>query len=613
MAVDRQSARAILSRVFGFDEFRAGQGDAINALVEGRDALALMPTGGGKSLCYQIPSIALPGVGLVISPLVALMSDQVAALQQAGVNARCIHSGLPSSDVTETLRLFETGALDILYVAPERAQSARFRAVLERAPVALVAIDEAHCVDKWGHDFRNDYLGLASLRPLTGDAPWFACTATADHRTMEVIRQELQFRDPVIVQGSYDRPNIHYAVIEAAARAPEVSSWIQANHAGQVGIVYCRSRRRTEEMAEQLRAHGHNALAYHAGLDTVLRRGLEAKFRHEEGLVVCATIAFGMGIDRSDVRFVIHAEPPDSLDAYVQETGRAGRDGMPSSARLYIDGRAIVQTIRNLDVDETAEARSKRNRFRAFLGYLEATTCRRRVLLGFFGEDHSGSCGLCDNCDLRPETWDATGVAGNALRAVRETGQRFGSNHLVDVLRGKATAKVVAQGHQELACFGIAADVGAAHWAMVFRHLIARGALRADRYGGLRLGTVAINRDDEILLREPKQKDSKGNSRARPTQRQTTVSMKPSIKAAFETLRTKRLEVARELGVPAFVVFPDSTLHELAAHRPANEAEFLAIKGVGDTKLARFGPAFLEVIRSLPEPVERSTETSPGP
>lgn len=591
-------ARKILRDVFGFDSFRPLQEDIIQTLLDGRDAIAFLPTGGGKSLCYQIPSIVRPGPGLVISPLVSLMTDQVASLQAAGVRASCLHSGMPASDIDRTIRRFVDGELDLLYVSPERAKSDRFKAALFEAAVGLVAIDEAHCIDKWGHEFRPDYIGLGDLRQITGTAPWFACTATADHRTIEVIRENLELSNASVFTGSYDRPNIHYELVPGRARATEVADWIRERHSGEAGIVYCRSRRRTEDFAERLKSAGVPALAYHAGLDPVLRRAAEERFRSDEHLVVVATIAFGMGIDRPDVRFVVHAEPPDSLDAYVQETGRAGRDGLPADARLYVDQATITRTLGFLDHEsDKQQAAVKRSRFSAFLGYLEATGCRRQVLLGYFGESYTAKCGRCDNCVDPPETWDARLVVPLVLRAVQATGSRFGSGHLIDVLRGTQNAKVSRLGHDGLGIFGQASDLAESDLRRVIRHLIARGILRSNQHGGLYRTDVAIDLDKPVPLRR---QEKPSEPRPRDPDRTTTRKRaKSDDQLLFEALRRRRLEVAGKAGVPAFVVANDRTLWDIVSRRPTKLADFLDVHGIGRVKRDRYAHHFLEVLQGF--------------
>lgn len=589
--------RQVLRETFGYDSFRPGQQDVIARLVAGQDTIALMPTGGGKSLCFQIPAICRPGTGLIISPLVALMTDQVASLQSAGVQAACIHSGMGTDEIHRTLHQFAQGALQILYVAPERAQTDPFKRRLATANISLVAIDEAHCVDKWGHDFREDYLGLHALRTFTGNAPWFACTATADHRSIEVIREQLHMGDAEVFQGSYDRPNLTYTVVDTTARGVELAEWIRGQYAGEAGIVYCRSRARTEELAKELRGEGLNALAYHAGLDNVLRRAVEQRFRSEPGLIVVATVAFGMGIDRSDVRFVVHAEPPDSIDAYVQETGRAGRDGLPASARLYVDGRTIARTMRELDDGTGPEARIKQNRFRAFLGYLEANGCRRQVLLGFFGESHAGKCNACDNCLDPPQTWDAREAARAVLFGVRNTGQRFGSSYVLDVIQGRATAKVVQNRHQVAEGFGSAGTWTGTQLQTVFRHLLARGILRSDVHGGLALTGLEPDWDAPLLMRHAKvASTAKPTKAARPTKPKPTVQGDGPDPKLWEALRAVRLKLANEKGLPAFTIFHDSTLQQIATVRPRNEGQFRAISGVGGVKFERYGSVFMDAI-----------------
>lgn len=587
----------VLQDVFGYEAFRPGQREAIDALLSGRDAIALMPTGGGKSLCYQLPSIVREGTGLVVSPLIALMTDQVEALRSAGVAAACIHGGIPRAERQEVLDALASDALDILYVAPERATSSRFQRVLAEAEIGLVAVDEAHCVDKWGHDFREDYLELRRLRAHAGSAPWFACTATADHRTLDVIRDKLDMGDAAAIRGSYDRPNILYEVVDSPARADELAAWISDEHPDGAGIVYCRTRARTEELAGKLADAGLNAVAYHAGRSDADRRRIEERFRREPAMVVVATVAFGMGIDRSDVRFVVHAEPPDGIDAYMQETGRAGRDGLPASARLYVDERTLVRTSKFIAKEEGPKARVKRSRFTAFLGYLEAATCRRQVLLGFFGESHPGDCGACDNCLDPPGTWDAKAAARAVIATVRATGSRFGANYLVDVLRGSGKARIVDNGHDRLSVHGSGSRWSPDELKIVVRHLLARGVLRADEHGGLHVGDPDGDWSGSLMLREPDDPSEHGSSSGSRDTGSRTPELADEDEALFEALKAKRLEIADARDVPAFVVFHDATLLEMARERPLSEDDLLAVHGVGDAKLEKYGDAFMDVIR----------------
>jgi ATP-dependent DNA helicase RecQ len=587
----------VLDQVFGYSTFRPGQKEIIDCLMAGRDAIAFMPTGAGKSLCYQIPSIARSGTGLIISPLVALMLDQVAALRTMGVAAECIHSGLPPADVQAVLHAFVQGKLKLLYVAPERAQSRRFQEWLREAPVSLVAIDEAHCVDRWGHDFREDYLQLKTLRPLTPKAVWFACTATADHRTADTIRLELGLEDAALFQGSNDRPNLRYEVVHGRADPDELVGWVGDVAPREAGIIYCRSRTRTEALAKQLRNRGLKSVAYHAGLENEVRRAVETRFRSEPELVVVATVAFGMGIDRSDVRFVIHADPPDSADAYVQEAGRAGRDGLPSHVRLYADGQSIAQTLRRLDAEAGPQVAVKRSRFSAFLGYMETVGCRRTALLGAFGETHPGHCGNCDNCLDPPNSWNGREAAALLLATVRATGSRFGSGHLVDVLLGRETEKVQRNGHHQLPLFGKGGAWEEGQLQAVIRHLIARGVLRSDEHGGLsRVPSVSL--PDTLPIVTPRKK-SRSRKRIREALRETTekpTAPGPGDEELFESLRAHRLRVAKAENVPAFVVFNDATLREMARTRPTTREELRSVRGVGDFKLERYGEGFLKVL-----------------
>ncbi len=588
----RAAARRVLDEVFGYSSYRRGQEEIIHAILDGKDAMAFMPTGSGKSLCYQIPCIVLPGAGLVISPLVALMMDQVAALQTAGVKAACLHSGLSPPEVDVIVKAFVGGNLKILYVAPERAQTERFQRLLRGANVSVVAIDEAHCVDRWGHDFRENYLGLKQLRPLTPRAVWFACTATADERSASTIRQELGLENAQVFKESNDRPNLHYEVVSHRGTADDIKEWIREYAAREAGIIYCRSRKRAEELAQQLRSRGLNALAYHAGLEAEIRRAVESRFRSEPGLVVVATVAFGMGIDRSDVRFVIHAETPDSADAYLQESGRAGRDGLPAHVRLYADGQGIATAIRHLDADSGPQAHAKRGRFSAFLGYIETVGCRRTALLGVFGENHPGHCMNCDNCDDPPKSWNGREAAGLFLATIRATGSRFGSGHIIDVLHGHETEKIRKNGHDTLPVFGKGNQWNEAQLVAVSRHLVARGALRSDEYGGLSKVPDATLPDElPIVIREGgrRRKDPDKTHKATPSPTRESGEL-------FERLRECRLELARREHVPAFVIFNDATLREMAQNHPRNREALRQVRGVGQFKLERYGDDFLRVL-----------------
>lgn len=474
-----------LRSVFGYSRLRPAQQEIVARLMQGEDVIAVLPTGAGKSLCFQLPSICRPGTGIVISPLVALMADQVASLRTRGIRAACLHAGLAPAEHAEIVARLKAGDVDILYVAPERATSPAFQALLASIRVAMVAIDEAHCVDTWGHEFRPDYQALGQIRNLTNAAPWLACTATADRRCLQVIREHLRLPNAWLLKGSQDRPNLLYELVEGPARAKELAAWITDRHGGETGIVYCRSRIRTEILAAELRSRSIKALAYHAGLEDILRRAVERRFRDEPGLVVVATIAFGMGIDRPDVRFVVHAEPPDCIEAYVQETGRAGRDGLPAGVRLYLDRRTFTRT--GMELAQADEAASiKLERFHQFILYSETTACRRQFLLRYFDEVHPGNCGTCDNCLAPPAAWDGAAAANLMLEGARTADGQLTLPILIDVLQGNLTFRVSSKGLDGLAVFGKGSEWTTSELQRLGRILVATGALQVERSGALR-------------------------------------------------------------------------------------------------------------------------------
>jgi ATP-dependent DNA helicase RecQ len=592
---------AVLKQVFGYDAFRGHQADVIDHVVAGGDALVLMPTGSGKSICYQIPALCRPGVGIVVSPLIALMQNQVAALRQLGVRAAALHSNLYWSDLDETQGQLAAGTLDLVYVAPERLTMPGFLELLARSRIALFAIDEAHCVSQWGHDFRPDYRQLAILHERFPAVPRIALTATADAPTRRDIQRQLGLEDARVFVAGFDRPNITYRVVPKADSKAQLASFIAA-HPGDAGIVYCMTRRKVEETAAWLAARGVAALPYHAGLDAGTRAANQSRFLDEEGLVMVATIAFGMGIDKSNVRFVAHLDLPKSLEAYYQETGRAGRDGLPATAWMSY-GLADVVLLRQLLESSASDDERKqveRAKLSAMLGYCETARCRRQVLLNYFSEDLPEPCGNCDTCLEPVATWDATTAAQKALSAVYRTGQRFGTEHLIDVLRGTATEKIARHGHDRLKTYGVGNDLAKPEWQSVFRQLIAHGYLGVDSegHGGLFLTDAAravLKGERTVELRHDKSAPARSGRRAKSTPGE--VALVGHDEALFHALKALRLELARAQGMPPYVIFHDSTLRAIVERRPRDLATLAEIPGVGRSKLERYGAQFLEVVR----------------
>ena len=597
-------AAETLRTVFGYDRFRPPQDEVIGTVLGGGDALVLMPTGGGKSLCYQIPAMVRPGVGVVVSPLIALMEDQVTALRQLGVRAAFLNSTLGAEEAREVERQLLDGALDLLYIAPERLMTPRALDLLARAPLALFAIDEAHCVSQWGHDFRPEYMQLAVLAERFPDIPRIALTATADARTRTEIIERLRLERARVFVSGFDRPNIRYAISEGGGNAREqLLRFIRQEHPGEAGIVYCLSRKRVEEVAAWLTDKGLTALPYHAGLSAQVRQRHQTRFLKEEGVVIVATIAFGMGIDKPDVRFVAHLNLPKSLEAYYQETGRAGRDGLPADAWMDYGLQDVItlrQMLEGSEADET-QKRIERHKLEAMLAFCELTTCRRQALLQYFDDALPEPCGNCDTCLSPPETWDATTAARKALSAVHRTGQRFGVNYLVDVLLGKEDERIQRFGHHRQSTFGIGTELSGPEWRNLFRQLIARGLLAVDLegHGGLRLTEAcrAVLRGEEPLtLRKRRRPERKAR---RESARNAFVS--DADRALWEALRARRRELAEEQGVPAYVIFHDATLMEMVERRPQTLAQMADIGGVGERKLEAYGEAFLEVLHSSEE------------
>ena len=596
----------LLQSVFGYPSFRGQQQAVVEHLSEGGDALVLMPTGGGKSLCYQIPALLRQGTGIVVSPLIALMQDQVDALREAGVAAAYLNSSLGAEEQREVERQLLAGELNLIYVAPERLLTSRFLDQLERTEVALFAIDEAHCVSQWGHDFRPEYRELAILHQRFPQVPRIALTATADPRTREEIVERLSLRDARQFVSSFDRPNIGYRVGLRHNAKRQLTEFLQG-HQGESGIVYCLSRRKVDDTAAWLAELGVEALPYHAGLDAATRAKNQQRFLREDGVVMVATVAFGMGIDKPDVRFVAHLDLPRSIEGYYQETGRAGRDGLPAEAWMIYGLSDVVTMSQMIAQSESADERKRveRQKLESLLAYAEATDCRRQLLLGAFGEIYPGPCGHCDNCIAPPKTWDATVPAQKALSAVYRTGQRFGSGHVIDVLRGEETERVLSLDHHRLSTFGIGAEMDEKQWRSVFRQLLAAGLLEADAegYGTLRLTAASrsvLSGGKPVKLREDARPERA--SRRRRDSKLVTGGGSLGIEAyeqeLWDALRALRTQLAKQQGVPPYVVFHDATLLAMLRAMPANEDELATISGVGEAKLKRYGSDFLAVINA---------------
>ncbi len=599
----------ILRDVFGYHGFRPPQEEVIDTLMQGEDALVLMPTGGGKSLCYQIPAIARPGTGIVVSPLIALMQDQVAALRQAGVRAACLNSALSPNEARAIEQQLLEGGLDLLYIAPERLMNGRMLGLLERIPLALFAIDEAHCVSQWGHDFRPEYIQLSILHERFPQVPRIALTATADAPTRREIITRLGLDKARVFSTSFDRPNIRYRIAQSDGNAREaLLRFIREEHAGDAGIVYCLSRKKVEAVAEWLMGQGIPALPYHAGLPAATREKNQTRFLAEEGLVMVATIAFGMGIDKPNVRFVAHLNLPKSVEAYYQETGRAGRDGLPADAWMSY-GLQDVITLRQMLEDSAAgdaHKRVERHKLDAMLGLCEMTSCRRQALLAYFGETLAEPCGNCDNCLAPPASWDASVPARKALSCVHRTGQRFGVNYLVDVLLGKADERIRRNGHDALSTFGIGGELDAAGWRSLYRQLIARGLLAVDLegHGALRLSEACrpVLRGEEPLWLRKEVRPARATRRTAGGRSQgwadRQLAASPVERALWDALRARRSELAKAQGVPPYVIFHDTTLMAMLQARPQNLSALAGLPGMGQRKLEAYGEDFLAILRA---------------
>ena len=598
-----------LHDVFGYSTFRGEQEAIVEHINAGGDALVLMPTGGGKSLCYQLPAILREGVGIVVSPLIALMQDQVDALKQLGVRAAFLNSSQDADEAREVTTQLMRGHLQIVYVAPERLLMPSFLNLLdeieEGAGIALFAIDEAHCVSQWGHDFRPEYRKLTVLHERFAHVPRVALTATADAPTRAEIVERLKLEDARQFVSSFDRPNIKYRVTQKANARQQLEAFLDSEHANDAGIVYCLSRKKVEETADWLKQRGWDALPYHAGLDARVRNQNQRRFLREEGVIMVATVAFGMGIDKPNVRFVAHLDLPKSMEGYYQETGRAGRDGLPANAWMTYGLGDVVSMRKMLDSGDAPEERKQveRQKLDALLGFCESTSCRHQTLLRYFGEQHPGNCRQCDNCLSPVDTWDATQAVRMALSCVYRTGQRFGVVHLIDVLLGRNTPKIQQFNHQTLSTYAIGKGLTQAQWSSVYRQLVAAGYLESDieAYGGLKLAESAkpvlkgeaevwLRRDLEVEVNTRKVSKAERGSRAKEGYEE--VADDP----LWHALKAKRMELAREQGVPPYVIFHDSTLLEIMNQKPGSLTEMSRITGVGQAKLERYGDAFLEVL-----------------
>jgi ATP-dependent DNA helicase RecQ len=597
----RPDPDAILHSVFGLHGFRGAQEEIIGHVMAGGDAIVLMPTGGGKSLCYQLPALCRPGVGIVVSPLIALMRNQVAALRQLGLNAAALNSSLTGPERATVRADLRAGRLDLLYVAPERLMMPDLLEMLDESEIALIAIDEAHCVSQWGHDFRPEYLQLAALGRRFPRVPRIALTATADMQSREDIRHRLGLDDARMFVASFDRPNIRYEIVPKASPQRQLLTFLRA-HPGESGIVYCLSRATVETTAAFLQTNGIKALPYHAKLDSELRSRHQDTFLAEEGLVLVATVAFGMGIDKPDVRFVVHVDLPGSLEAFYQETGRAGRDGLPAETLLLYGMQDLV--FRRQMIDQTSAPedvkRIERGKLDSLLGVCETAGCRRQAILAHFGEIMGAPCGNCDTCLTPAETWDATTAARKAISAILRTGQHYGTGHLIDLLLGIKTDKIIAQQHDALPTFGVGKELDRKGWSSVFRQLIVRGIIEVDHdaYGALRPTAIAqpiLRGTEPVHLRRDRSATAATSIMKAKKER---VALSAEATGLFDLLRAERTRLAREQNVPAYVIFHDVTLAAIAAARPRTQDELAEIPGLGKSKIERYGAAILAAVQA---------------
>ncbi len=606
----KQTLESVLRAIFGFDSFRGSQRAVIEHVLAGGDAVVLMPTGGGKSLCYQVPALLRPGLGVVVSPLIALMKDQVDALGQAGVRAAALNSRLTPREAAAIEQAVGDGALDLVYVSPERLLTPRCLDLLGRSRLALFAVDEAHCISRWGHDFRPEYQQLSVLKQRFPQVPLLALTATADEPTRRDIIAQLGLGHAPVFAAGYDRPNLYYRVVAKRSPLDQLWRFLAEEHPGDAGIVYCFTRKAVDETAAWLAARGRIALPYHAGLDSAVRERNQERFLREEGVVVAATIAFGMGIDKPNVRFVAHLDAPKNLEAYYQETGRAGRDGLPADAWMTYGIADVMNLLRLVDTGEAGERqrRIERQKIEALIGYCEAVSCRRQVLLGYFGEPDHPPCGNCDNCREPAETWDGTVAAQKALSAVYRTGQRFGAHYLADVLLGIDNERIRRLGHDRLKTFGVGRELDRRGWLSVYRQLVAQGIVIPDvaGHGGLSLAPAApdiLRGTKTVHFRLDPQRERRDRARARdPKAAPAGAGLDPAAQQLWEALRAWRLAQARQQQLPPYVIFHDATLIEVARRRPSTLAALAQIPGIGRSKLDRYGIAVIAVVTGAQPP-----------
>ncbi len=594
---------SILKTTFGYDSFRLEQENIIDAVIAGHDTLAIMPTGGGKSICYQLPALHFEGTTLVISPLISLMQDQVNSLKQNGIAAAFLNSSLDAREKREIENQLKEGKLKLLYVAPEAIVSGSLMYLIKTIKISLIAIDEAHCVSQWGHEFRPDYTQLHILKEHFPDTPVLALTATADARTRDDISQQLGLLKPKTFISSFDRPNIHYSIFERDNEIKQLDKFIKRFHADDTGIVYCLSRKKVEKTCKDLKKLGHNAVPYHAGLDAKIRKKNQERFDSEDNLIVVATIAFGMGIDRPDVRFVAHLDLPKSIESYYQETGRAGRDGKPANAWMVYGLSDVVKLSRMIETTEASESYKKisRHKLNLMLGLCETISCRRQNLLNYFGQDLPEPCGNCDACKNPPELWDASVEAQKFMSAIFRTEQRFGASYIIDVLRGSAIDKIIERKHNKLSVYGIGRELSKNDWNHIVRQLLSQGYIQIQdwEYRTLALTEKSwpiLKGEKKIKLRKLRAEKSGGISK-----RKVSVELEShGREELFEALRRLRKEIATELKIPPYMVFGDKSLHDMCQILPRDPDEFLSIHGVGQNKMEKFGNQFLEVIREAP-------------
>lgn len=592
----QQTPLSVLEHVFGYDKFRGQQEAIVTAVTAGDDALVIMPTGGGKSLCYQIPALLRPGVAIVVSPLIALMQDQVEALRALGVRAGYLNSTLTPQEIYDNEQALQAGHFDVIYVAPERLVQARTINLLQHSQIALFAIDEAHCVAQWGHDFRADYLRLEVLHNEFPNVPRIALTATADTRTRQEIIDRLALHNAQQFISGFDRPNIQYRIQPKDRPRQQLIKFLKQEHDGDAGIVYCLSRDKVEKTAAWLREEGFDALPYHAGLPADIRAKHQRRFLREDSIVMVATIAFGMGIDKPDVRFVAHLDMPKSIEAYYQETGRAGRDGAPATALLLYGFEDVVKLRQMTSNSEGNEAfrRAEQERLNAMLALCELATCRRQILLRYFDDDLPEPCGNCDTCITPPQTWDATEAAQKALSCVHRTGQRFGVQHVVDVLRGEKTDRVNTMEHHKLSTFGIGTQLSQTEWKGLFRQLAALGYLDVDREFGSLLLTENCRRLLRGEINIELRKDAKITTKRSKRQ---AIEVDHDDLPLWHALRQCRRRLSEEYGVPPYVIFHDASLKHMLEVRPQNTQQLLQVSGVGDAKAQKYGQYFLDILR----------------